>query len=73
MSEVTITPPSAPVKTTELGWGVPDAGKAVDAALATNPTRLTPLFSFYSDARSDSFYTTVPQMARVALGGAIGA
>ncbi|MFY7857344.1 MAG: hypothetical protein ACOVQT_14490, partial [Rubrivivax sp.] len=62
---------TAATKTAELGWGLPDAGKAVTAALATNPTRLTPLFAFYSADRVDSFYTTVPQMARAALGGTL--
>jgi serine protease len=62
---------SASTKTVDLGWGLPDASKAVDAALATNPTRLTPLFSFYSADRADSFYTTVPQMARAAIGGTL--
>jgi len=62
---------SAVVKSQELGWGLPNASKAVDAALATLPTRLTPLFSFYSADRADSFYTTVPQMARAALGGTL--
>jgi serine protease len=62
---------AAPTKTKELGWGLPNASKAVDAVLATNPTRLTPLFSFYSEGRKDSFYTIVPQMARAAIGGTL--
>ena len=50
-----------------LGYGLPNASTAVDAAIATNPSRLAPLFSFYSTQRSDSFYTTVPQMANAAM------
>lgn len=57
--------------TLELGSGLPSAALAVEAALATNPSRLTPLFSFYSTERSDSFYTTLPQMANAALDGAL--
>ena len=56
-------------RTVELGYGMPRANLAVDAAIATNTNRLTPLFSFYSVARSDSFYTTVPQMGNAALEG----
>lgn len=50
----------------EYGYGLPNALTAVNAALATNPSRLTPLFSYYGQWRSDSFYTTVPQQARAA-------
>ena len=57
--------------TAELGYGVPNALTAVNAAMATNPRRLTPLFSFYSPDRSDSFYTTVPQEGTVALDGSL--
>ena len=57
--------------TAELGYGVPNALAAVNAAIATNPRRLTPLFSFYSPERSDSFYTTVPQEGTVALDGSL--
>ncbi|MGK3961819.1 S8 family serine peptidase [Sorangium sp. So ce118] len=53
----------------EYGHGLPDAPAAVNSALATNPTRLTPLFSYYSGGRLDSFDTTVPQMARAAAYG----
>ncbi len=57
--------------TPELGSGLPSAVSAVNAAIATNPSRLTPLFSFYSTERSDSFYTTIPQMANAALDGSL--
>ena len=57
--------------TPERGSGVPDAGLAVVNALATNPSRLTPLFSFYSAARKDYFYTIVPQMAGTAIRGTL--
>lgn len=51
------------------GAGVPDAGKAITAALGGPHVlnRLTPLFGFYSGTASDHFYTTVPQMALAAL------
>lgn len=55
-----------PNPTAQLGYGVPNATTAVNKALATNPSRLTPLFSYFSPSRADSFYTTVPQMARAA-------
>ena len=57
--------------TAERGSGVPDAGQAVVNALYTNPSRLTPLFSFYSSARKDYFYTIVPQMAGAAIRGTL--
>lgn len=57
--------------TSELGYGMPNALVAVNAATATNPSRLAPLFSFYSPTRNDSFYTTSPQMANAALDGAL--
>jgi len=57
--------------TPELGYGMPNALVAVNAAIATNPSRLTPLFSFYSPDRSDSLYTTNPQMANAALDGSL--
>ncbi|HEY2290102.1 MAG TPA: S8 family serine peptidase [Thermoanaerobaculia bacterium] len=58
----------------KLGYGIPNAASAVDAALGkvagtTLKNRLTPLFSFYSSLATDSFYTTVPQMAAGALQG----
>jgi hypothetical protein len=53
------------------GYGMPNAYTAVQKALATNPSRLTPLFAFYSSNRSDSFYTIVPQMASAALAGTL--
>ncbi len=57
----------------QMGYGIPNALTAVQTVLgrANNvviPNRLTPLFSFYSDTTTDSFYTTVPQMATVAEG-----
>ncbi|MFT3818763.1 MAG: S8 family serine peptidase [Rubrivivax sp.] len=51
------------------GYGLPIAADAVASAMAANPSRLTPLFSYYSSGRSDSFYTIVPQMARAAIEG----
>jgi serine protease len=56
-----------------LGYGVPNARTALDSATsATNgQTRLTPLFSMYSSARLDHFYTTVPQMGTAAYGGVL--
>lgn len=53
------------------GYGMPDALAAVQATLATNQGRLTPLFSLYSTGRSDSFSTIVPQMAIAALEGTL--
>ncbi len=55
----------------EMGYGIPNATAAVETVLgradgAVLPNRLTPLFSFYSDTTTDSFYTTVPQMASAA-------
>jgi serine protease len=57
---------------TQDGYGVPDALKSVKAALGqvrgrTLVNRLTPLFSLYSEAGRDHFYTTSPQMAMAAL------
>ncbi len=57
--------------TSERGSGVPNALAAVITAIGTNPSRLTPLFSFYSAARKDYFYTTVPQMAGAAIRGTL--
>lgn len=53
------------------GYGMPDALAAVQATIATNQGRLTPLFSLYSAGRSDSFSTIVPQMAIAALEGTL--
>lgn len=53
------------------GYGMPNAYTAVQNTLATNPGRLTPLFSLYSAGRSDSFSTIVPQMAIAALQGTL--
>jgi serine protease len=58
-------------RTNEMGYGVPNASNAVAAAIATNPSRLTPLFSFYSAARLDYFYTIAPQMGGAALRGTL--
>jgi hypothetical protein len=55
----------------QYGYGQPNASSAVNAAIASNPSKLAPLFSLYSVARQDSFYTTVPQMANAALDGAL--
>lgn len=57
--------------TPELGHGLPNALTAVNLALESNPSKLTPLFSFYSATRRDSFYTTVPQMGNAALDGSL--
>ncbi|MCA0244172.1 MAG: S8 family serine peptidase [Proteobacteria bacterium] len=54
---------------TYYGHGLPSAVTAMTSAIAANPSRLTPLFSYYSSNRSDSFYTIVPQMARAAVEG----
>jgi hypothetical protein len=56
------------------GYGVPDAGLAVERALGKAagqvlPNRLTPLFSLDSEAAGDLLYTTVPQIAAAALEG----
>ncbi len=56
------------------GYGVPNAGASVTAALGTVggrvlPNRLTPLFSLYSSIAQDYFYTTAPQMAVAAISG----
>lgn len=58
-------------RTTAMGYGLPNASTAVSAAVSTNPRKLTPLFSFYSPERLDSFYTTVPQMGIAALMGTL--
>ncbi|MDA8521732.1 S8 family serine peptidase [Acidovorax sp. NCPPB 4044] len=55
----------------QIGYGLPNAGLALVKASTTNPSKLTPLFSFYSAERVDSFYTTVPQMASAALTGTL--
>ncbi len=62
---------AANMPSVQWGYGLPNAEVAVNLAIATNPSRLTPLFSLYSSARSDSFYTTVPQMATAALKGTL--
>ena len=57
----------------KCGYGMPDAGRSVQAALggATVANRLTPLFSFYSNVRSDHLYTVVPQMGAAAILGTL--
>lgn len=55
-----------------IGYGMPNALTAVNNVLSlTTPSRLTPLFSFYSATRLDYFYTTAPQMATAALYGTL--
>lgn len=53
----------------KCGAGIPDAAKAVAAAIgsANAKNRLTPLFSLYSSVANDHVYTVVPQMAIAAL------
>lgn len=58
-------------KTAEYGSGLPDAQLAVDSIKQSNSGPLIPLYSFYSADRSDSFYTTAPQMASAALAGTL--
>jgi hypothetical protein len=54
---------------TKCELGVPDATKAVTAALGGNNVlnRTSPLFTFYSSTAQDHFYTYVPQMAMAAM------
>lgn len=54
-----------------IGSGLPNANLAVAKTLETNPSRLTPLFAFYSANRRDRFYTTVPQMGTAAIMGTL--
>jgi subtilisin family serine protease len=58
---------------TRCGYGMPDAAKAVTAALGgpAAVNRLTPLFSFYSSDRQDHFYSVVPQMGAAAILGTL--
>lgn len=58
-------------KTTEYGFGMPNARVAVNSAVAQTPNKLTPLFALYSSTRADYFYTTVPQMATAAEYGTL--
>ena len=53
----------------EYGSGLPNALNAVNDVISQTPNRLTPLFSMWSAARADYFYTTVPQMAAAAWNG----
>lgn len=57
--------------TTRTGHGLPHARDAVQAMLAYNPDRLTPLFGLFSSQRGDSLYTTSPQMASAATWGTL--
>ncbi|MEM1201725.1 MAG: S8 family serine peptidase [Acidobacteriota bacterium] len=55
-----------------LGAGLLDVGAALEMTLGASGgvqvrNRLTPLFSLYSAAAEDFFYTTVPQMAASAI------
>ena len=50
------------------GYGVPNAGNSVAAAIAAT-NRLTPLFALYSASARDYMYTTVPQVAISAYRG----
>jgi subtilase family protein/thrombospondin type 3 repeat protein len=55
-----------------LGYGIPNADASVQSALGkvagqVLANRLTPLFSLYSAAAEDYYYTTVPQMASAAM------
>lgn len=63
------TNPCVGLDSDKCASGIPDAGKAVAAALGNAPAlnRQTPLFSFYSAVAEDHFYSTVPQMALAAL------
>lgn len=57
-----------------FGYGVPNAAAALNALIgpvSAAANRLTPLFAFYSPAREDSLYTTVPQMAVAAVAGTL--
>jgi hypothetical protein len=62
----------SPVNSSNPGHGVPNALESVKAVMGeargqTMRNRLTPLFSLYSEAGGDHFYTTSPQMAMAAL------
>ena len=57
--------------TNEYGFGLPNAWSAINAAVASNPNKLTPLFSLWSSSRSDSFYTIVRQMANAGFDGSM--
>ncbi len=53
-----------------FGYGIVSAHAAVlNTVSLHNPYRLTPLYSYFSSTRKDSFYTTKPQMARAATWG----
>jgi hypothetical protein len=58
----------------KLGYGIPDAGAAVMAAMgrvggSVLRNRLTAFFSFYSSADTVHLYTTSPQRAAAAVAG----
>jgi subtilisin family serine protease len=63
------TNPCSGMDSNKCGSGIPDASRAVNAALGGEnvKNRTTPLFSFYSSSATDHFFTTVPQMAVAAL------
>lgn len=59
-----------PSPTHAFGYGIVNAYSAVlNTVSLLNPYRLTPLYSYFSSSRKDSFYTTKPQMARAAAWG----
>lgn len=55
--------------TSYIGDGMPDAERAINIALSTNPSRLTPLFHLNNPARGNSLLTSSPQAAINALMG----
>lgn len=57
--------------TAEAGHGLVNATMSAMQALATNSSRLTPLFSFFSNKRRDYFYTSNIQMASAAVSGTL--
>ena len=70
MSAIRSSGSNAGAPNATIGYGMPNALTAVNLALQqTTPTRLTPLFGFYSAGRKDRFYTTVPHMGYAALEG----
>lgn len=68
IQSTTVNPADAP----DIGYGLVNADAAVEASLgvingSVIRNRLTPLFVLYSNAATDHFYTTVPQMAMSAI------
>jgi subtilisin family serine protease len=55
-------------RNSQSGYGAPNAGAAVAAALAAT-NRLTPLFAFYSVNGGDYLYSTVPQVGPPVIRG----